>query len=75
MATVAAEARVGVGTLYRHYPTREALLSALETKSYELSCPPPAAPPRAPGPRSPRGCAYRAAIHEPSLTHNPGDIR
>jgi len=36
MATVAAEARVGVGTLYRHYPTREALLSALETKSYEL---------------------------------------
>ena len=36
MATVAAEARVGVGTLYRHYPTRGALLSALETKSYEL---------------------------------------
>jgi AcrR family transcriptional regulator len=33
---VAAEARVGVGTLYRHYPTREALLSAQETKSYEL---------------------------------------
>ncbi len=36
MAAVAAEAGVGVGTLYRHYPTREALLSALEIKSYEL---------------------------------------
>ena len=29
MATVAAQAGVGVGTLYRHYPTRQALLSAL----------------------------------------------
>jgi AcrR family transcriptional regulator len=36
MATVAARAGVGVGTLYRHYPTREALLSALATQSYEL---------------------------------------
>ena len=36
MATVAAEAGVGVGTLYRHYPTREALLAALTTQSYEL---------------------------------------
>jgi len=36
MATVAAQAGVGVGTLYRHYPTREALLSALATQSYEL---------------------------------------
>ena len=32
MATVAAQAGVGVGTLYRHYPTREALLSALATQ-------------------------------------------
>jgi AcrR family transcriptional regulator len=36
MATVAAEAGVGVGTLYRHYPTREALLAALTTQSYEI---------------------------------------
>ena len=36
MATVAAGAGVGVGTLYRHYPTREALLSALATQSYEI---------------------------------------
>ncbi len=36
MATVAAGAGVGVGTLYRHYPTREALLAALTTQSYEI---------------------------------------
>ncbi|MGA2826242.1 MAG: GNAT family N-acetyltransferase [Streptosporangiaceae bacterium] len=36
MATVAAGAGVGVGTLYRHFPTREALLAALVTQSYEI---------------------------------------
>jgi AcrR family transcriptional regulator len=36
MATIAAEARVGVGTLYRRYPTRAALLSALETRAYRI---------------------------------------
>lgn len=36
MATVAGEAGVGVATLYRHYPTREALLSALAARSLEI---------------------------------------
>lgn len=36
MATIAADAGVGVGTVYRHYPSREALLSALAHRSFEL---------------------------------------
>ena len=52
MATVAARAGVGVGTLYRHYPTREALLSALATQSYELVLS------AAPGRRKPRPRAH-----------------
>ena len=36
MATVAGDAGVGVATLYRHYPTREALLSALAARSLEI---------------------------------------
>jgi AcrR family transcriptional regulator len=36
MATIAAHAGVGVGTLYRHYATREALLAALATRAYQL---------------------------------------
>ncbi|WP_328611589.1 TetR/AcrR family transcriptional regulator [Amycolatopsis sp. NBC_00345] len=36
MATVAADAGVGVGTVYRHYPSREALLGALTRRSFEL---------------------------------------
>lgn len=36
MATIAADAGVGVGTVYRHYPSREALLSALTHRSFEL---------------------------------------
>jgi AcrR family transcriptional regulator len=36
MATIADEARVGVGTLYRHYPTRPALLAALTLRSFDL---------------------------------------
>ncbi|HWD68627.1 MAG TPA: TetR/AcrR family transcriptional regulator [Solirubrobacteraceae bacterium] len=36
MATIAAEARVGIGTLYRHYPTRTALLTALTMRSFSL---------------------------------------
>ena len=35
MATIAAEAGVGVGTLYRRYPNREALLSALTERSFQ----------------------------------------
>jgi AcrR family transcriptional regulator len=36
LAAVAAEAGVGVGTLYRHYPTRRALLHALKCRGYGL---------------------------------------
>lgn len=36
MAVVADQAGVGVGTLYRHFPTRETLLDALTQRSFEL---------------------------------------
>jgi AcrR family transcriptional regulator len=36
MAEVAAAAGVGVGTLYRHYPGREALLAALTERSFRM---------------------------------------
>jgi AcrR family transcriptional regulator len=36
MATIAQEAGVGIGTLYRHYPTRPALLTALTLRSFHL---------------------------------------
>jgi AcrR family transcriptional regulator len=36
LATIAAEAGVGVGTLYRHYPSREALLVAITHRSFRL---------------------------------------
>jgi AcrR family transcriptional regulator len=35
MATIAADAGVGIGTLYRHFPTREDLLSSLTRRSFE----------------------------------------
>src|ERR1700685_296170 len=35
MATIAADAGVGVGTLYRHFPTRADLLSPLTHRSFE----------------------------------------
>jgi AcrR family transcriptional regulator len=35
MATIAAEAGVGIGTLYRHFPTRKDLLSYLTHESFE----------------------------------------
>jgi AcrR family transcriptional regulator len=36
LATIAADAGVGVGTLYRRYPSREALLGALTHRSFVL---------------------------------------
>ena len=36
LATIAADAGVGIGTLYRRYPTREALLAALTDRSFRL---------------------------------------
>jgi AcrR family transcriptional regulator len=36
MATIAEQAGVGIGTLYRHYPTRPALLAALTLGSFTL---------------------------------------
>jgi AcrR family transcriptional regulator len=35
MGTIAADAGVGIGTLYRHFPTREYLLSYLTHRSFE----------------------------------------
>jgi AcrR family transcriptional regulator len=35
MATIAADAGVGIGTLYRHFPSREDLLSFLAHRSFE----------------------------------------
>jgi AcrR family transcriptional regulator len=35
MATIAADAGVGIGTLYRHFPTREDLLGSLTHASFE----------------------------------------
>src|ERR1700679_3395891 len=36
IATIAADAGVGVGTLYRRYPSREDLLAALTLRSFRL---------------------------------------
>jgi AcrR family transcriptional regulator len=36
MSTIAADAGVGVGTVYRHYPSRDALLGALTHRSFQL---------------------------------------
>jgi AcrR family transcriptional regulator len=35
MATIAADAGVGIGTLYRHFPTREDLIDHLTQRSFE----------------------------------------
>jgi AcrR family transcriptional regulator len=35
MATIAADASVGIGTLYRHFPTREDLFNSLTHRSFE----------------------------------------
>jgi AcrR family transcriptional regulator len=35
MSSIAEQAGVGIGTLYRHYPTRRALLAALTVRSFQ----------------------------------------
>jgi AcrR family transcriptional regulator len=35
LATIAADAGVGIGTLYRHFPTRDDLLNSLTHRSFE----------------------------------------
>ena len=37
MAEIAHQAGVGVGTLYRHFPTRESLLAGLTHRSFHLA--------------------------------------
>ena len=36
MSTIAEDAGVGIGTLYRHFPTREDLLNYLTHRSFEM---------------------------------------
>lgn len=36
MATIAADAGVGIGTVYRHFPSRDDLLAALAHRSFEM---------------------------------------
>ncbi|WP_229733443.1 TetR/AcrR family transcriptional regulator [Conyzicola nivalis] len=36
LAQIAADAGVGIGTLYRRYPNREALMEALQVRAYRL---------------------------------------
>jgi AcrR family transcriptional regulator len=36
IATIAKDAQVGVGTLYRHFPTRAALFTALANRAFQL---------------------------------------
>jgi AcrR family transcriptional regulator len=69
MATVAADAGVGVGTVYRHFPSREALLGALTHRSFQLVL---AAATRAaesdqPGIAAVRGFLDQTIAHGPDL--------
>src|SRR3984957_12880581 len=51
---IAKDAGVGIGTLYRHFPTREALVEAAYRNELDrlrgAGPPPPPAPPPGPGP-------------------------
>ena len=38
MATIAAEAGVGIGTLYRHFPSRAALVEAVYRSELDRLC-------------------------------------
>ena len=69
MATVAAEAGVGVGTVYRHFPSREALLGALTHRSFQLvlDAANAAAEPDQPGIEAVRAFLDQTIEHGPDL--------
>jgi AcrR family transcriptional regulator len=69
MATVAANAGVGVGTVYRHFPSREALLGALTHRSFQLvlDAAAEAAETDQSGIAAVRGFLYRTIEHGPDL--------
>ena len=69
MATVAAEAGVGVGTVYRHFPSREALLGALTHRSFQLvlAAATTAAETDQPGIEAVRGFLDQTIEHGPDL--------
>jgi AcrR family transcriptional regulator len=55
---VARRAEVGIGTLYRHFPSRQALLEAVYLDELEAISPP--------GRRSPHGCTISSPTCAPS---------
>jgi AcrR family transcriptional regulator len=69
MATVAADAGVGVGTVYRHFPSREALLGALTHRSFQLvlDAATRAAEADGPGIEAVRRFLYETVEHGPDL--------
>jgi AcrR family transcriptional regulator len=67
MATVAANAGVGVGTVYRHFPSREALLGALTHRSFQMVLD---AATKAAETDQPAIAAVRAFLHQ-TIEHGP----
>src|SRR5436305_12423722 len=69
MAVIAADAGVGVGTVYRHFPSREALLGALTRRSFQLvlAAAADAADTGQPGIAAVRDFLYRTVEHGPDL--------
>jgi AcrR family transcriptional regulator len=69
MATVAADAGVGIGTVYRHFPSREALLAALTLRSFQLvlDAATRAATAEGPGIEGVRGFLDETVEHGPDL--------
>lgn len=69
MATIAADAGVGVGTVYRHFPSREALLGALTHRSFQLvlDAATSAAETGQPGIEAVRGFLHQTIEHGPDL--------
>lgn len=69
LAKIAADAGVGVGTLYRHYPTRENLLAALTQRSFVMvrDCARSVAERDEPGIDSIRAFLYQTIAHREHL--------